>query len=44
MKSRGLTPLVQVPPGREKEKDIINVVRVEADVLPSNDTTRVDKA
>lgn len=39
---KGLTPLVQVPPCMEEEKDIINVVRVEADVLPANNAARVD--
>jgi hypothetical protein len=41
---KGLTPLVQVPPRMEEEKDVINVIRVEADVLLANDATRVDKA
>ncbi len=37
-----LTPLVKVPPRMEEEEDIINVVRVEADVLPANNAARAD--
>lgn len=34
---KGRTSLVQVPSRMEEEKDVINVIGMETDILPAND-------
>lgn len=37
IKVKGRTSLVQVPSRMEEEKDVINVIGMETDILPAND-------